>query len=235
MFKVIKFNRYTAALALMLVAALAVGLTVAVCTPRSVPVSAARPRTLVIDPGHGGIDGGAVSADGIKESDINLAVALRLNALAELFGTETYMTRTDDAPRTDAQSYSEHADLVRRVEEINSVPGGVLISIHQNCYPTSQPSGAQVLYSAYPGSEDFGRLCHANLIACLDPQNRRVAEPASKGLYITANASCPAILAECGFMSNPGDVEKLNSAEYQTALAAVLLASYLQYVSGYKI
>ena len=235
MFKVIKLNRYTAALALLLVTAFAVGITAAVCAPRSAPVSAARTRTLVIDPGHGGIDGGAVSADGIKESDINLAVSLRLSALAGLFGVDTYMTRTDDSAGTDARNYSEHAELARRVDEINSVAGGVLISIHQNCYPTAQPSGAQVLYSSYPGSEDFGKLCHANLIECLDPANRRVAEPASKGLYITANVKCPAVLAECGFMSNPGDVEKLNSAEYQTAIAAVLLASYLQYVSGYKI
>ena len=104
-----------------------------------------------------------------------------------------------------------------------------------DCYPTSQPSGAQVLYSAYPGGEKLGKLCHTNLITYLDPSNRRVAEPASKGLYITAHAKCPAILVECGFMSNPGDVEKLCDGEYQTALASVLLASFLQYTSGEKV
>ena len=233
--RLIKLNRYTAALALLLAAALALGLTLALCAPRAFPVSAKRAYTLVIDPGHGGIDGGAVSAEGVRESDINLAVSQRLNALAGLFGVDSYLTRSDEGETPgNARDYSEHAELVRRVEEINSVPDGVLISIHQNCYPSPQPSGAQVLYSAYPGSERFGKLCHANLVSCLEPENRRVAEPAPKKLYITANVKCPAILAECGFMSNPGDVERLCDAEYQTALAAVLLASYLQYISGYR-
>ena len=66
-------------------------------------------------------------------------------------------------------------------------------------------------------------------------RNEKRAEPASKGLYITAHAKCPAILVECGFMSNQGDVEKLCDGEYQTALASVLLASFLQYTSGERI
>lgn len=235
MFKVIKFSRCGAVLALLLVVALAVGITSAICIPRAAPAAADNRVTLVIDAGHGGIDGGAVSAVGVKESEINLAIAKRLNSLAELYGVRTHMTRVDDSSKSAAEGYSEHEDLVRRVEEINSAPNGVLMSIHQNCYPTSQPSGAQVLYSAYTGGEKLGKLCHANLITYLDPSNRRVAEPASKGLYITAHAKCPAILVECGFMSNPGDVEKLCDGEYQTALASVLLASFLQYTSGEKV
>lgn len=232
MFKVIKFSRCGAVLALLLVVVLAVGITAAVCIPHAAPAAADERITLVIDAGHGGIDGGAVSAAGMKESEINLAIAKRLNSLAELYGVRTLMTRTDDSSKSAAGDYSEHEDLVLRVEQINSAPNGILISIHQNCYPTSQPSGAQVLYSAYPGGERFGKLCHSNLITYLDPSNRRVAEPASGGLYITAHAKCPAILVECGFMSNPGDVEKLCDGEYQTALASVLLASFLQYTSG---
>lgn len=235
MFKVMKFSRCGAVLALMLVAALAIGITSAIFIPRAAPAAADNRVTLVIDAGHGGIDGGAVSAAGVKESEINLAIATRLNSLAELYGVRTHMTRVDDSSKSATEGYSEHEDLVRRVEEINSAPNGILISIHQNCYPTSQPSGAQVLYSAYTGGEQLGKLCHANLITYLDPSNRRVAEPASKGLYITAHAKCPAILVECGFMSNQGDVEKLCDREYQTALASVLLASFLQYTSGERI
>lgn len=187
---------------------------------------------LVIDAGHGGIDGGAVSIGGQKESDINLAIALKLQMLADFLGVETVMTRTDDSMRTDARSYSEHEDLVHRTEIINSVPGAVLISIHQNCYPTSQPSGAQVLYARNNDSQCFGELTHKNIITYLEPQSRRVAEPASKGLYITANVNCPAILVECGFMSSFSDLEKLTSGSYQTKLAVVFMSSFLQYTAA---
>lgn len=189
-------------------------------------------NTLVIDPGHGGIDGGALSFAGDKESNINLSIALKLRALAQLYGEKTIMTRENDKARTDAASYSEHEDLVYRTEIINSVPNAVLISIHQNCYPTSQPSGAQVLYASDDKSKLFGTVTHDNIIELLEPENRRVAEPASSRLYITANTSCPAILVECGFMSNLSDIEKLKDNNYQTALSAVLLASYLQFRYG---
>ena len=186
-------------------------------------------NTLVIDPGHGGIDGGAISTDGTKESDINLAIALKLRSLAEFIGQKTVMTREDDSWRTDAASYSEHEDLVHRTEIINAAPNAILFSIHQNCFPTAQPSGAQVLYAKNEGSDVLGNLTHNNLISCLDPENRRVAEPAPKKLYITANARCPAILVECGFMSNNFDVLKLKEESYQLSLALVLLCSFLQY------
>ncbi len=193
----------------------------------------APPPCLIIDPGHGGIDGGAVSIGGAKESDLNLAIALRLQKLAELYGVETVMTRAADSGSLDyaAGSYSEHQDLVHRAEIANAVPNGLLISIHQNNYPTGQPSGAQVLYGPGEDSRRFGLLVHENLRRCLDPKNRRVASPAS-GIYLTDNAKCPSILVECGFMSNFADLEKLQKASYQTALAAVLAASYLQFTSG---
>ena len=189
-------------------------------------------NTLVIDPGHGGIDGGAISTDGTKESDINLAIALKLRALAEFIGQKTVMTREDDSWRTDAASYSEHEDLVHRTEIINAAPNAILFSIHQNCFPTAQPSGAQVLYAKNEGSDVLGRLTHNNLISCLDPENRRVAEPASEKLYITANVRCPAILVECGFMSKNFDVLKLKENGYQLSLALVLMCSFLQYTGA---
>lgn len=188
-------------------------------------------QTLVIDPGHGGIDGGAVSDDGTKESNINLSIALKLRAIAELLGQPVSMTRSDDSSRTDYASYSEHEDLVHRTELINDVPGAILVSIHQNDFPTGQPSGAQVLYAAFPGSEALGKITHQNLITFLDPMNRRVAAPAPKALFITSNVKCPAILVECGFMSNNFEVQKLCSDKYQREIAAVLGASLLQYLS----
>ena len=188
--------------------------------------------TLVIDPGHGGIDGGAQGADGSKESDINLAIALKLRAIAEFYGQDNIMTRQDDSTKSDRETYSEHRDLVCRTEIINSARNPVLVSIHQNCYPTGQPSGPQVMYAANQDSEILGKIMHQNMINSLDPGNRRVAEPASKGLYILSHVSCPAVLVECGFMSNFSDMEHLKEPTYQTAVAAVLMGSYLQYRAG---
>ena len=192
-------------------------------------------NTLVIDPGHGGIDGGAVSDDGSKESDVNLAIALKLRAMSELLGQPLTMTRCDDSIRSDYADYSEHEELVRRTDQINKTPGAILISIHQNDFPTGQPSGAQVLYAPTSGSAELGILCHQNLITLLDPQNRRVAEPAPKALYITSHVDCPAILVECGFMSNNFEVQKLCSSAYQCSIALILAASLLQYLSDSEI
>lgn len=190
---------------------------------------------LVIDPGHGGIDGGAVSDDGTKESDLNLSIAWRLRMIAELLGQSTRMTRADDSSRTDYADYSEHEDLEHRTQLVNSVPGAVLISIHQNDYPTGQPSGAQVLYAASPGSETLGKRTHQNLITGLDPANRRVAEPAPRSLYMTAHVKCPAILVECGFMSNNFEVQMLCQDAYQCKIAAILAGSLLQELSETEI
>ena len=187
---------------------------------------------LVIDPGHGGIDGGAIAFNGVKESDINLAIGLKLRSLADFLGLHSVMTREDDGAQTDYADYSEHEDLLRRTERINAVPNGVLISIHQNFYPTSQPSGAEVLYAPGEKSRALGEITQRNLISFLQPGNRRLAGPASKSLYIPSHIACPGILAECGFLSNITDLELLTQDQYQTSLAAVLLVSYLQFLSA---
>ena len=215
---------------------LAVGMTVLFIQnmTAAAPVSApGKTYCLVIDAGHGGVDGGAIAISGAKESDINLAIALRLQKIADFYGSNTIMTRDSDKGVLEysAGSYSEHNDLVRRVEIANSASNGVLMSIHQNFYPTAQPSGAQVLYASSDESKMLGTITHNNMIRFLDPENRRVVAPASH-IYITSNAKCPAILVECGFMSNFSDLEKLLTNKYQTSLAAVLMASYLQYTSG---
>lgn len=187
---------------------------------------------LIIDAGHGGADGGAVAADGTPESGINLAVAKKLEALSGLFAVRTLMTRSDeelDYPEgADSIAEMKRADQNARVRLINSVQNGVLISIHQNYYPDSRPSGAQALYSASEGSRELGELVHELLVENLSPGNRRVAAPADEDIYLMRSARCPAVLVECGFISNPGELEKLKTDEYQTELAAVLLTAYLQ-------
>ena len=232
MFYTIKVRKLgDAALAVLLIAA-AVLIVRSAAKLRTVEAAAlSSTPALGIDAGHGGIDGGAIAANSMKESDINLAIALKLDAMAGFCGVKTVMTRTDDSARTDALSYSEHEDLVHRTELINSVPNGCLISIHQNFYPTSQPTGAQVLYAAGEQSRRLGVQTHNNLVSLLQPTNRRLAEPAPERLFITSHAQCPAILVECGFMSNISDLDQLMQDSYQTSLAAVLLTSFLQFLS----
>ena len=188
--------------------------------------------TLVIDPGHGGIDSGALGADGTRESDINLAIALKLRAVAELYGQENTLIRQDDSTKCDTEDYSEHRDLECRTALVCAARDPVYVSIHQNHFPTAQAGGAQVIYASGAESETLGRIMHQNIINALYPHSRRVAEPATKKLYILSHLQCPAILVECGFVSNPSDLENLKRPTFQTSLAALMMASYLQYLQN---
>ena len=160
-------------------------------------------------------------------------IALRARAIAELTGIEVVMTRDspDIAYPDNATTIAERkkADQHQRAELIRKTDNAVLISIHQNCYPDRKPSGAQVLYAASDGSEALGTQIHDNLVAYLDPQNRRVAAPISEKIYLMREVKCPAVLVECGFLSNESECTKLKDGGYQTKLAAVIIASYLQY------
>ena len=188
--------------------------------------------TIVIDPGHGGIDCGALGADGTRESDLNLAIALKLRALAELYGQENLLLRQDDSTRCDTERYSEHRDLECRLADVEKTPNPVYISIHQNTFPTGQASGPQVIYAPGEQSRLLGVTTHENLLKSLYPESRRVAEPSSGKLFILSRVHCPAILVECGFLSNSIDLSNLQRPGFQLSIAAVLMASYLQYADN---
>ena len=202
----------------------------------AVSVFSAEGPVLIIDAGHGGADGGAVAEDGTVESSINLAIAQKLELLSGLFGVETVMTRESEdiayPDEADTIAKMKRADQNARVNLINSIPDGVLISIHQNYYPDSRPSGAQVLYAATDGSQELGEIAHTAITASLCPDSRRVAAPVSSEIYLMRSVHCPAILVECGFISNAEELLKLKNSVYQNEIAALLLTSYLQYESG---
>ena len=190
--------------------------------------------TLVVDPGHGGIDGGAVAADGTKESGINLAIAQKMAALADLYGKKCVLTRSSEESGVSAAEYSERQSLLDRAAAANSIPGAVLISVHQNNYPTPQPSGAQIMYAKTEGSLELGESAQNNLVTFADRENRRVASPAPDELLLTRSVRCPAILAECGFMSNPAEAGKLSTGEYQLKIACALTAAYMTFTENVK-
>lgn len=203
----------------------------------AIAVSAEQPTPiLIIDAGHGGADGGAVAPDGVAESEINLDIALRLEALASFCGVETVMTRDseeiDYPAEAETISAMKKADQNARLQLINSIPDAVLLSIHQNNYPAASPNGIQVFYNGVSDSSSLAALTQENLTTQLCPNNRRLAETADEGIYLMRQSKHRAVLVECGFLSNPGDLEKLENASYRTSLAVVMLASYLQYTKG---
>ena len=200
----------------------------------AVSASNRQPGTvLIIDPGHGGLDGGAVGADGTVEAEINLELSLRLYDLSRFFGVQTCLTRNSgeiDYPEDIGGTAKKKTwDQKNRVNYINSFDNAVLISIHQNKYPDPRPWGPQVLYGNGEASELFGKAVHDSINAQLSPENRRVAVKISDSIYLMRCVRCPAILVECGFVSNPGELEKLKSADYQKQFALTLAASYLQF------
>ena len=197
-----------------------------------------RLHTLVIDPGHGGLDGGATAADGTAESGLNLAIAERVRLLARLFGMDACMTRASETLDYPAEARTIHEkklwDQKARVALIKSVDRAALLSIHQNRFPDSRPSGSQALYAKTAGSEEWAKLTHAALIRALCPENRRVAVPISEDVYLMRSVTCPAILVECGFLSNPAEAERLKTDDYQRRIAIVLLATFLDWESQYE-
>ena len=187
--------------------------------------------TLIVDPGHGGEDGGAVAPDGTAEAELNLRISKKLELIAAFFGVDVVMTRSgsDIAYPEGAKTVKSRktADQRSRVELINSRPGAVLISVHQNKYTSSAPRGAQVFYAKTDGSRELAEKAQELLSALPEGGSDRTAMPVSGDVYIMKNVSCTAVLAECGFLSNPGELALLKSDTHQTRLASALAAAYL--------
>jgi N-acetylmuramoyl-L-alanine amidase len=202
--------------------------------PRSAAVSAQTlpQHIVVIDPGHGGEDGGAVALSGKTESQINLEIALRTDALCGLLGIRTKLLRTEDVSLadTDADSIREkkRSDLKNRAELVNSLPGARLLSIHQNFFEGASPHGAQVFYHGDEESQAWAEALQERVRTCVDQDNTRTAVPVPEFVYLMRHVDCPAVLVECGFLSNPEENQRLESSDYQKKLAAVLAASCLE-------
>lgn len=189
--------------------------------------------TPVIDPGHGGEDGGAVAKDGTVESTLNLDISLKLVKTLELFGLEPRILRTTDISlhSKGANTIREKkvSDLKNRVSAIQSIEEAFLISIHQNMFTQPKYSGAQVFYTGEE-SKQFAELLQEGLRIHLNPFNRREAKKASSDIYLLKKITCPAVLVECGFLSNPPELEHLRDPVYQRKLAFVIAAYYIKYL-----
>lgn len=209
-----------------------------VCLPadgvRSVFSPSDTPETLVIDAGHGGFDGGAVSASGVSEQQINLYIARHTQALAGFFGIPTVMTRADENALgfVDGRAIRDNkvADIHERRRIAEETENPVFLSIHLNQFPQAQYHGAQVFFSrANPHSKALAENIQNALIEGADPQNTRQAKQAANTIYLMKKLECPAVIIECGFLSNPAEAERLQQEEYQKQLAVCILSGYLRY------
>ena len=196
-----------------------------------------RKHHIVIDAGHGGIDGGATSCTGVLESNINLEIALRLEDMLHLMGYDTVMIRrTDESIYTQGNTIASQkvSDLKERVRIINETPGAILVSLHQNTFQDSKYRGAQVFYGNEEQSRKLAQVMQENIITHLNRNSQRKSK-AAKGVYLMEHITCPGILIECGFLTNPEEEALLRDPVYQRKLCAVVggsLSAYLQALDG---
>lgn len=181
-------------------------------------------KTVIIDAGHGGIDGGATSITGVYESHINLQIAMRLNDLMHLMGMHTVMIRTDDrSVYTNGTTIAQKkvSDLKERVRIVNQEEDCILISIHQNYFSDGRYRGAQVFYSPTQNSKELAEELQTLILSALnEDSNRRIKR--GEGIYLLQHIRCPGVLLECGFLSNPEEESLLLTKEYQLKLCSVI-------------
>lgn len=187
---------------------------------------------VVLDAGHGGKDPGKVSSGGALEKDINLDIALRLKNLLEQNGIVVVMTREEDKDlASENASNRKNEDLKARVKLISETAPDVFVSIHQNSYPEEDVDGAQTFYAS--GSEagkQLATVIQKNLKKEIRDDNHRVAK-ANKEYYLLKKTDCPAVIVECGFLSNPREASLLVSEEYQEKLAFAIHLGIMEYIN----
>lgn len=192
--------------------------------------------TVIIDAGHGGADGGAVSVDGTAEKEINLVIAQYLEELLNLYGVKTVMTRTtdDSIHSSEAVTLREKkvSDIHNRMAIMENTENAVFVSIHQNKFPNASLWGAQVFYSPNTtDSAELADLIQNNVKSILQPQNNRVIKKSGNSIYLLYYAKKTAVLVECGFVSNPEETLKLKDSVYQKQIAYSIACGILEYLN----
>lgn len=193
--------------------------------------------TVIIDPGHGGEDGGTVSSKGVNEKDINLAISEKLQILMNLSGYGTVMTRDTDKliydGEPDTMREKKVSDIRNRLKIAENNPDAIFLSIHQNHFTESKYRGAQVFYA--PESEDSKALAEKiqnSVIGKIQPDNTRMIKESTDDVYILYNAKSTAVMVECGFMSNPSEALLLEDESYQMKMAVAIISGTTDYIKN---
>lgn len=188
-------------------------------------------KTIIIDPGHGGIDVGTVGIDGSLEKNINLSISLDLYDFLMVSGINTVLTRDGDYEMYRAGEQRTKSDLYNRMDYINSVPNSILISIHQNHFENEAEWGTQVWYS--PNDEISPTLADKILQSVkknIQPENKRENKVSDNSYYILYKAQKPSVMVECGFVSNENENKRLQDKEYQRDMAYSILVGICEEV-----
>lgn len=190
---------------------------------------------LIIDAGHGGEDGGAVVGD-VLEKDINLDISNDTADLLKLFGFDVSMTRSSDNALTNEGKdvkQRKYNDMKMRLDMYNSSADNVIISIHQNKFSSTSSHGAQVFYS--PNNENSPQLAESmrnSIVSMIQPDNERECKKAGKEIYLLKNTNNPAVIVECGFISNQNECKLLLDKSYQKKMALAVTTGFLDYYHG---
>jgi len=191
-----------------------------------------RLHTIIIDAGHGGVDGGAISCTGKPESTYNLEIALRLNDLLHLLGMHTQMIRTTDISiytQGETIAAKKVSDLKNRVSIVNSTENALLLSIHQNTFTETQYSGAQVFYASKGEGQQLAEDLQTAFCQTVNKGSNRRAKKAD-GVYLMEHIETTGVLIECGFLSNNAEEARLRGKEYQQKLVCVIASTVCNFL-----
>ena len=189
---------------------------------------------IIIDAGHGGEDGGAVGADGTNEKEINLKIALKLNDILSVMGYQTRMVRKTDISihNGSANTLREKkvSDIRNRTAIMEEYKNCFYVSIHQNKYEDSRIWGAQTFYSPNDEtSKTLAQFIQKSIATKIQPDNKRVIKESGTSIYVLYNATKPAVMVECGFISNPNELSQLKTEEYQSKMAFSITSGIINY------
>lgn len=195
-------------------------------------------KTVIVDAGHGGDDGGAIGIDGTVEKDINLDIALKLEKILKFYGFNVIMTRTQDVMTCDDGLDSlrkrKISDIHNRFELMRKNPDAIFISVHQNKFEDSSQHDTQVFYSGNDErSKELAEAIQTSVTLTLQRKNDRVVKKSGSGIYLLYHAKIPAVLVECGFISNSDEVKKLKDESYRMKLAILIADGLLKYLSNH--
>lgn len=187
-------------------------------------------RVIVIDCGHGGMDGGKKGVNGVLEKEINLSIGYKLKSLLEDNGFTVVMTRTDDnGLYSESDSNKKSVDMKKRCQIISDSGCDLVISIHQNSYTSSSVKGAQMFY--YKQSQQGKMLAQCLEEAIKETLGAEKARPSkyNDNYYMLLHTPCPTVIAECGFLSNYEEAEQLSNESYQQKVAEALCLGIMKF------
>lgn len=188
---------------------------------------------IIIDAGHGGEDGGAIGIDGTYEKEINLQISLKVNDILSIFGYETHLIRTTDTSvHTVGESIRERkiSDIHNRADTMNLYENCIYLSIHQNKYSDSRIWGAQTFYSGnLDESKEIAQFIQNAVSSQLQPDNKRQIKKSGTDIYVLYNATKPAVMVECGFVSNQNELNQLKDNTYQNNMALSITTGIINY------